>query len=49
MRYVDDLFDAWRAQGAQSRPAFKPDRSVLVVVAIETRQVALLAGPTLRN
>ena len=42
LKYVDRLSDAWRDQAAAKGLRFDPDRSVLVVVAIDNHQVASL-------
>ncbi len=47
VQYVSDLFNAWRDQASRSSPSFDPERSVVIVVAVETHQVALRAGTTL--
>ena len=41
LKYVDRLSDAWRDQAAAKGLRFDPDRSVLVVVAIDNHQVAV--------
>jgi hypothetical protein len=47
--YAEQLFDRWRTEAARSRRAFDADRSVLIVVALETRQVALHPGAVLAS
>ena len=47
--YVDDLFRAWSKSPAGKTSKFDPDRSVLIVVALENRQIATHAGPELRD
>src|SRR5262245_52436006 len=47
--YADQLFERWRNQAAQSRRSFDPDRSVLIVAALDNRQVAVHPGATLRE
>ena len=48
-KYIDELRDSWLGQKDKNGQSFDPDRSVLIVVAIDTHQVALLPGVTLRK
>ncbi len=45
--YVNALAEAWRGQAAARRLRFDPERSVIVVVAIENHQVAVHTGQAL--
>ncbi len=47
--YVQELRDAWRKQTSQSGRSFDLERSVIIVAALENRQIALLPGTTLRD
>lgn len=47
--YVDDLFRAWSRNPAGRSAKFDPERSVLIVVALENRQLATHAGAELRR
>jgi len=47
--YADELYSTWRTQGANRGRSFDPERSVVVVVALDNRQVAVRAGTTLRK
>ncbi len=49
LRYVDALFDHWRSQATTRHLSFDPERSVVVVVSMANRQVALQVGTALRN
>ena len=42
--YADELYDTWRRQGANRGRSFDPERSVIIVVALENRQVAVKPG-----
>jgi hypothetical protein len=47
--YVDDLFRAWSKSSAGESARFDPERSVLIVVALDNRQLATHAGAELRR
>ena len=47
--YANELLDSWQQQGSKRRQPFDPDRSVVIVVALENQQVAVRPGPYLRN
>lgn len=47
--YVDDLFRAWSKRPAGESAKFDPERSVLIVVALDNRQLATHAGAELRR
>jgi hypothetical protein len=49
VKYIDELRDSWLRQKGKRGQSFDPDRSVLIVVALEKRQVALLPGTALRK
>lgn len=48
-RYADDLYDAWKAQAQAKGLKLDPERSVLTVVAVGDRRVAVRAGATLQG
>src|SRR5260370_11200435 len=45
--YAENLFDLWQSQASKSRRSFDPDRSVLIVVALDKHQVAVHPGAVL--
>ena len=47
--YADDLLDSWQRQRSKRGPSFDPDRSVIIVVALENQQVAVKPGIYLRE
>jgi uncharacterized membrane protein YgcG len=47
--YVEELRDTWRTQASQRGRSFDPERSVIVVAALDNRQMAVLPGKTLRD
>ena len=47
--YADELFEDWRKQGSRRGQSFDPERSVIVVVALENHQVAVKPGTFLAN
>ena len=47
--YADELFDTWRSQASRRGLSFDPERSVIIVVALERHQVAVHPGATLRT
>ena len=47
--YVEELRGAWRKQTSQSGRSFDVERSVIIVAALENKQIALLPGTTLRD
>jgi len=48
-QYAEDLFDAWQSQASKRGRSFDAERSVVIVVALDNRQVALHSGAALRN
>jgi len=48
-RYADDVFNTWREQAQARKLAFDPERSVIVVVAIDDRKAAVHTGRALRE
>ena len=42
--YANQVFESWRKQGSRRSPSFDAERSVIVVVALENRQVAVKPG-----
>ena len=46
-RYAKELSEHWRSQAAKTRLSFDAGRSVIVVLDVENKQVALQAGPVL--
>ena len=47
--YANELYDTWKTEGASRGHSFDPERSVVVVVALDNRQVAVKTGTTLQN
>jgi uncharacterized membrane protein YgcG len=47
--YADELFDTWRSQASRRGLSFDPERSVIIVLAVEKQQVAVRPGATLRS
>ncbi len=47
--YVERLFDVWQSQATRTGRSLDPDRSIIVVAALQDREVGLHAGATLRN
>ncbi len=47
--YADQLFEDWQRQGSRRGRSFDPERSVIFVVALENRQVAVKPGTFLIN
>ncbi len=41
--YVEELHDAWRKQTSQSGRSFDVERSVIIVAALENKQIAASA------
>jgi hypothetical protein len=49
LRYAEELFELWIKQAAKSRRSFDRDRSVLTVLAVDNKQVAVHPGALLRS
>jgi hypothetical protein len=49
IRYAEELFELWSNQAAKSRRSFNRDRSVLIVLAVDNKQVAVHPGALLRS
>jgi uncharacterized membrane protein YgcG len=47
--YVQGLHNTWRKQASQGGNPFDPERSVIVVAALDDHQMAVLPGKTLRD
>ena len=47
--YADELVDDWKRQGARRGQSFDPQRSVVIVVALENHQVAVKPGAYLKS
>jgi uncharacterized membrane protein YgcG len=47
--YAEDLFDAWRSQASKRGLSFDTERSAIIVVAVDNRQVALRPGALLSS
>ena len=47
--FADDLVDVWSTQKVKRERSFDADRSVVIVVALENRQVAIKPGAVLRS
>jgi uncharacterized membrane protein YgcG len=47
--YADELFDTWRRQASRRGLSFDPERSVIVVVALDKKQIAVRPGAMLRS
>ncbi|HEX3449944.1 MAG TPA: hypothetical protein VHS97_16940, partial [Isosphaeraceae bacterium] len=47
--YADELLESWERQRSKRSQSFDPDRSVVIVVALENEQVAVKPGAFLRN
>ena len=47
--YLDRLYDAWRAEAEAKDLKLDPERSVIVVAALDNRQVAVHPGTLLRD
>ena len=47
--FADELFENWRAQRSKRGQSFDSERSVIVVVALENRQIAVKPGAFIRN
>jgi hypothetical protein len=47
--YADELLDTWQRQKSKRGQSFDPDRSVIIVVALENEQVVVKPGAYLRN
>jgi uncharacterized membrane protein YgcG len=47
--YAEKIVSAWSAQRKGRGPSFDPDRSVVIVVALDNRQVAVKPGRVLRD
>jgi uncharacterized membrane protein YgcG len=48
-RYAEELFDLWRSEAAKSGRTFNADRSILIVLDVDNRQIAVHPGALLRN
>jgi uncharacterized membrane protein YgcG len=48
-RYADALFEKWVGQAAPDGKKIDPDRSVLIVVALENRQISVRPGAVLQG
>src|SRR5262249_44551956 len=49
IRYAEDLFARWRTPDQKSGRSIDPDRSVLIVLAVDNNQVAVHPGALLRS
>ncbi len=47
--FADELVDHWRKQGPRRGQSFDPERSVIIVVALDNEQVAVTPGTFLSN
>jgi hypothetical protein len=47
--YVNDLYDSWLGQARAKGLKLDPERSVITLLAVENRRVAVHAGTTLRD
>jgi len=48
-RYVEDLYDTWRTQAQAKGLKLDPERSVITLVALDNRRVAVHQGSALRD
>jgi len=49
VEYVERLFDVWQGQAARTRRSLDPDRSIIIVAALQDHEVGVHVGATLRN
>ena len=49
IKYAEDLFSLWRSQAAKSRRSFDADRTILIVLAVDNKKIAVHPGAMLQN
>jgi hypothetical protein len=49
IQYAEELFGRWRSEAAKSRRSFDADRSILIVLDVGNKKIAVHPGPVLRD
>jgi hypothetical protein len=49
IQYAEELFGHWRSQAAKSRRTFDADRSILVVLAVDDKKIAVHPGAVIQK